>query len=165
MGRAPPGREPGRLHRRVAVEAEAGFAQRRDPAHPAELLRAGASVVECAEVAGVVADGALGGGFDVERVPVADGGELEDGGVEPVLGVAVDAAGFGEGDGEVSDVGVGEKLTAWMGILLILRRLLIYEWVDLGRTDLLRSTLARANLYLAHRSHHIECWFGNSLPK
>lgn len=90
----------------TAVETEAAVhAGVCDAADPALAL---SSAVPAAEIAFVVA--VVGVGFDVERVPIVDVGELEDS-VETVFCVTVLATRFAECDAEVADVWVGEVLT------------------------------------------------------
>ena len=98
---APPGRVGRLRHRLVVADAEERGADVWDTASPEQFLVC-AQLAAGAEFPGVVA--LLGDqGVEVERFPVVDVGELEDGAVEAVGGVTVDTAGFGVGDGEVAD--------------------------------------------------------------
>jgi len=93
----------------TAVETEAAVhAGVCDAADPALAL---SSAVPAAEIAFVVAVVGVGVGFDVERVPIVDVGELEDRSVETVFCVTVLATRVAECDAEVADVWVGEVLT------------------------------------------------------
>ena len=114
MHSAPAWRIAGAINKGVAVETEAVVdARPGDAADPAEALSARSPAAEIAFVlTGVGVGIGVGVGFDVEGVPIVDVGELEDGAVEIVFCVAVYAAGFAEGNGEVADVGVGEVLAA-----------------------------------------------------
>ena len=115
MHSAPAWRIAGAMNKVVAVETEAVVdARPRDVADPAEALSSRSSTLPAAEIVFVLAGVGVGVGvgFDVEGVPIVDVRELEDGAVETVFCVAVYAAGFGEGNGEVADVGVGEVLAA-----------------------------------------------------
>ena len=115
MHSAPAWGMAGAINKGVAVETEAVVdARPGDVADPAEALSARSSALPAADIAFVLAGVGVGVGvgFDVEGVSVVDVGELEDGAVETVFCVAVYAVGFGGGNGEVADVGVGELLAA-----------------------------------------------------
>ena len=112
MHGAPPGREPGRLYRRVAVQSEALLAQHWHPAQPAQLLRAWASVFPPAQVARFFLLRPFAHLRHVQRLPVIHGCQLQDWCVQPVFRISVYPARFGEGDGEVADVVIVEELPA-----------------------------------------------------
>ena len=91
----------------TVVDASIGNA-----ANLAEALGSCSATVPATEIAFLVAGIFVCGSFDVERIPIVNIGELEDGAVEAVFCVPVDAAGFGEANGEVTDMGIGEVLAS-----------------------------------------------------
>lgn len=105
---------PGRVQYRVAIETETVVVTReRDAALPSEDgSRLGAFDPSAGTSATVITKGTITNGLNIDNVPVVDVGQTELWVVKAVFGITVDATDLSELDGEVSDMRIGEELSA-----------------------------------------------------